>query len=69
MKITSRRVAPSVTIGNISDNNGAFWNTGQENDVVRYFPASGYQSSTGKTYNEALTATTGRLRKTIVIIP
>ena len=51
MKITSRRVAPSVTIGNISDNNGAFWNTGQENDVVRYFPASGYKSSTGKTYN------------------
>jgi len=46
MKITSRNVLPSVTIDNIIANNGAFWNTGTTNDVVRYFPASGYMSGT-----------------------
>ena len=46
MKITSRNVAPSVTIDDIIANNGAFWNTGTTNDVVRYFPASGYMNGT-----------------------
>jgi hypothetical protein len=41
IKITSRNVAPSVTIDDIIANNGAFWNTGTANDVVRYLPASG----------------------------
>jgi len=40
MKITSRNVAPSETIGNIADE--TFWTTGNENDIVRYFPASGF---------------------------
>jgi hypothetical protein len=40
MKITSRNVAPSETIGNIADE--TFWTTGNENDIVRCFPASGY---------------------------
>ena len=42
MKITSRRVSSYVTIDDITENNGAFWNSGNENDIVRYFPASGY---------------------------
>ena len=42
MTITSRRVSSSVTIDDITENNGAFWNSGNENDIVRYFPASGY---------------------------
>jgi hypothetical protein len=40
LKITSRIVAPSVTINDIANN--AFWSTNTGNDVVRYFPASGY---------------------------
>ncbi|HPK29570.1 MAG TPA: hypothetical protein PK979_00830 [Bacteroidales bacterium] len=45
MKITSRAVAPSVTISQVAD--PTFWSSGQGNDVVRYFPASGYESSPG----------------------
>ena len=48
LKITSRSVAPSVTITNIAD--PIFWSSGQENDVVRYFPASGYKSSSGSLF-------------------
>ena len=40
LKITSRIVAPSVTINDIA--NDAYWSTNTGNDVVRYFPASGY---------------------------
>jgi hypothetical protein len=39
MKITSRNVSPTVTIDDIV--NATFWTSGTENDVVRYFPASG----------------------------
>ncbi len=42
IKITSRNVAPSIIIDSITVNNGAFWTTGNENDIVRCFPASGY---------------------------
>jgi len=49
MMITSRGVAPSVTITNIA--NEAFWSSGNENDVVRYFPASGYKNDSGTLYN------------------
>jgi len=48
MKITSRGVAPSVTISQVAD--PTFWSSGQENDVVRYFPASGYESPPGSAY-------------------
>jgi len=43
LKITSRNVAPSVTIGDIDD--GTFWTSGTGNDVVRYFPAGGYYNN------------------------
>lgn len=43
LKITSRNVAPSVTIGDIED--GTFWTSGTGNDVVRYFPAGGYYNN------------------------
>jgi len=42
IKITSRNVAPSIIIDSITVNNGAFWTTGNENDIVRCFPASGF---------------------------
>ena len=45
MKITSRNVAPSETIGNIATS--TYWNSNNGNDVIRYFPASG-RSNTGK---------------------
>ena len=43
MKITSRKVATSVDIDAIAQE--SFWNSGNENDIVRYFPAGGYGSS------------------------
>lgn len=43
LKITSRIVAPSVTINDIA--NDAYWSTNTGNDVVRYFPASGYKKN------------------------
>lgn len=45
LKVTSRNIAPSVTIDSIANAN--FWTSGNGNDVVRYFPASGYKSSSG----------------------
>lgn len=45
IRVSCRNVAPSVTIDTITENNGAFWNTDTENDVIRYFPASGFVSS------------------------
>ena len=43
MKITSRKVATSVTVGAIAQE--SFWTSGTEKDIVRYFPAGGYGSS------------------------
>ncbi len=43
LKITSRNVAPSVTVHEIADE--MFWDNDNENDVVRCFPASGIYSS------------------------
>ncbi|NMB00756.1 MAG: hypothetical protein GX971_04450 [Firmicutes bacterium] len=40
MKITSRNVSPSVTIDDIA--NAEYWISGTANDVIRYFPASGF---------------------------
>ncbi len=45
LKITSRIVAPSVTINDIA--NDAYWSTNTGNDVVRYFPASGRSNGYG----------------------
>lgn len=42
MEVTSRNVAPSITIDDIANEN--FWNSGQEDDIVRCFPASGSMS-------------------------
>jgi hypothetical protein len=50
MKITSRNVAPFIIIDSITVNNGTFWNSGNENDVVRYFPASGYYEVSSRKY-------------------
>jgi hypothetical protein len=49
MKITSRNVAPSVTIDNIA--NATYWNYNNVNDVIRYFPASGSKGSSGPAQN------------------
>lgn len=46
LKITSRNVAPSETIGNIA--NPTYWTTGTANEIVRYFPASGYKDQNNK---------------------
>ncbi|HQP79634.1 MAG TPA: hypothetical protein PL115_07235 [Bacteroidales bacterium] len=43
LKVTCRNVVPSVTIGDIA--NAEYWTTNTKNDVVRYFPASGWMSS------------------------
>ncbi len=43
LKVTCRNVVPSVTIADIV--NTDYWNTNTKNDVVRYFPASGWVSS------------------------
>ncbi|MGI5847353.1 MAG: fimbrillin family protein [Candidatus Cryptobacteroides sp.] len=45
LKITSRNVAPSVTVHEIADE--MFWDHDNGNDVVRCFPASGYDNSVG----------------------
>jgi len=49
IKITSRNVAPTVTISQVAD--PTFWSSGSGNDVVRYFPASGYKLSGTLTNN------------------
>jgi len=48
MKITSRKVASSVTVGAIAQE--SFWASDTEKDIVRYFPASGYESSGSYSY-------------------
>jgi hypothetical protein len=44
MKITSRIVTSSEIIDNIATN-PTYWTTGNENDIVCYFPASGYNTN------------------------
>ncbi len=51
MKITSRNLY-GQTLPHITDiNESAFWNNNNANDVVRYFPASGYIDTDGVTQN------------------
>ena len=45
LKVTCRNVVPSVTIFDIA--NPDFWITGNEINVVRYFPAGGQENATG----------------------
>ena len=45
MKITSRNVTSSVTIETISGS--TYWDSNNENDVIRYFPASGRSNGYG----------------------
>jgi hypothetical protein len=45
MKITSRNVTSSVTIDTISGS--TYWDSNNENDVIRYFPASGRSNGSG----------------------